>query len=220
MSTLRACVLKAADAVEASNEALGALDGVAGDGDHGITMTIGARSVRRRLAAMPEADGVALLTEVMLALSAIGGAIGPIYVAGLTRVIAELKAAGTDPPLTTPLLIRCAEGAENGVAALGKASPGDKTILDAIHPVVEALAAAETSALDFPTAIALAVVAARSGAESTAGMIATIGRASRLGERGRGSADPGATSFAIIIEALADGYFEAGRSRTSAEQRR
>jgi len=88
----------------------------------------------------------------------------------------------------------------------GKAKPGDKTVLDALHPLVGSLKASAAAGDDVATAVAAAAVAARRGAESTAVMIATIGRASRLGERSRGWADPGATSFAIIVEALASAF--------------
>lgn len=205
MSTFKACVLAAADAVEAAREDLGALDGIAGDGDHGITMTIGARNVRQRIAAAGDVSDLDLLRQVALGMGAVGGAIGPIYATGLLRIGAALKDRETWG-LTTADLRAAAEAAETGISTLGKASPGDKTILDALHPLVEALRAAEARGDDADVAVQAAAVAARQGAESTTTMIAAMGRASRLGERSRGFADPGATSFAIVVEALARVY--------------
>jgi dihydroxyacetone kinase-like protein len=85
---------------------------------------------------------------------------------------------------------------------LGHAKAGDKTILDALDPAVAALRRAGAAGLDLDDALSAAAAAARGGAESTAAMIASVGRASRLGERGRGLADPGASSFALIMEAI------------------
>ncbi len=199
MSELRGCILAAADAVEAAREELGALDSVAGDGDHGMTMAIAARNVRQKLEASPDASGADLLRQVALGVGSVGGAIGPIYATGLLKI----AALAPTPPVAVAQLRACAEAAEAGIAALGKAKPGDKTILDAVHPLIESLRASEVRGDDLSSAIAAAAAAARQGAASTAGMIATIGRASRLGERSRGGADPGATSFAIIVEAMA-----------------
>jgi dihydroxyacetone kinase len=108
-----------------------------------------------------------------------------------------------EPPTTVGQLRACGEAAEAGIVAPGKARPEDKTVLDAMHPLTQSLLASEVAGDDLATGVALAVQAARDGAASTAGMIATIGRASRLGERSRGWADPGATSFAIFVSAMA-----------------
>lgn len=205
-SVLRACVLAACDAVEGEREALGELDGIAGDGDHGMTMSIGARNVRARLAAAPDADGADLVKEVMLGMGSVGGAIGPIYATGLLKVLAELKTEGAAGRPIVAFLRDCAEAAEAAIGTLGKSKVGDKTILDALHPMAEALRAAAEDGADLADAIDAAARSARDGAEATSGMIATMGRASRLGERSRGFADPGATSFAVIVEALARAY--------------
>lgn len=202
MTSLRTCILAAADAVDAAREELGALDGIAGDGDHGMTMATAARNVRSKLAAAPDMDGVALLAPVALGVGSVGGAIGPIYATAILRIAATKPTA----PVTVAQLVACAEAAEAGITALGKAKPGDKTVIDALHPVVESLKASVADGDDVATAATAAAAAARRGAQSTAAMIATIGRASRLGERSRGWADPGATSFAIIVEALAAAF--------------
>ena len=158
--------------------------------------------VRSKLAAAPDTDGVALLAPVALGVGSVGGAIGPIYATAILRIAATKPTA----PVTVAQLVACAEAAEAGITALGKAKPGDKTVIAALHPVVESLKASVADGDDVATAATAAAAAARRGAESTAAMIATIGRASRLGERSRGWADPGATSFAIIVEALAAAF--------------
>ena len=89
------------------------------------------------------------------------------------------------------------------ITGIGHAKPGDKTILDALGPAVDALRNAYASDAGLDEALIAAAAAARKGAESTAAMIANVGRASRLGERSRGLPDPGASSFALIMGALA-----------------
>lgn len=200
---LRARVLAAADALEAARDELCRLDAAAGDGDHGVTMALAARAVRGRLAALPDADGADLVTQVALAMGSVGGAIGPLHAAGLLRVAAAIRAAGLSADgLTTAGLRAAGEAYQAAIVDLGRARSGDKTILDAVGPAVDALSSAEAAGSSLDEALALAARAADDGAQATAAMVATIGRASRLGERSRGTADPGATSFALIVAAL------------------
>jgi dihydroxyacetone kinase len=189
LTALRDCALAAASALEAARDELGRLDSAAGDGDHGMTMATAARAVRSALDAAPDAEGADLLTRLAAAAGSVGGASGPLYASGLLAMASALRSNPEAPPWML------AEAAERAMAALGRAKPGDKTILDALHPAVVALR--ETGDLD------RAAAAAREGALATAGMVATVGRASRLGERSRGVADPGATSLAVILEAAA-----------------
>ena len=184
---LRECILAACHAVEAARDELCRLDAAAGDGDHGVTMALAARAVRKALDDSPGASGADLVTKVAMALASVGGASGPVYASGALAIAATMRQGGD--------VLACAEAAERAITSLGHAKPGDKTILDALHPAVEALRAGGD--------LRAAAAAARAGAESTAQMVATVGRASRLGERSRGTADPGATSLAIIIEAMA-----------------
>jgi dihydroxyacetone kinase phosphoprotein-dependent L subunit len=199
---LRACVLAAADAVEAARDELGRLDTVAGDGDHGVTMTLAARAVRARLDADPDVAGGDLLAAIAPAVASVGGAIGPIYATALLRLAAVAR---TIPPgAAEPTVAQAREAAEAVQAAisqLGGARPGDKTVLDALAPVTERLRAAEVDGSSLAEALHAAVDAAALGAASTADMVAVVGRASRLGERSRGGQDPGATSVVLILEA-------------------
>jgi dihydroxyacetone kinase len=200
---LRACVTAAADAVEASRDELCRLDAGAGDGDHGVTMALAARAVRQAIAAAPDASSDELVTKLALAMGSVGGAIGPVYASALIAVGKTLRGMPGEP-LTVAQALDCGEAAETAIIGIGHAQPGDKTILDALHPAVGALRQAHTTGAGLDDALKAAAAAAREGAESTAAMMAHVGRASRLGERSRGLADPGASSFALIMGALAD----------------
>jgi dihydroxyacetone kinase-like protein len=201
---LRSAILRAADAVDAARPELGRLDGAAGDGDHGMTMSIAARNVRKRLDALPpDATAADIIRSVASAIGGVGGAIGPLHAAALTAMAAELGGAGGAAPAVGQLR-RLAETAEAAITSLGHASPGDKTVIDALHPVVEDLRASEASGRPLAAAIEAAAAAAEGGAAATADMIARIGRASRLGERSRGLPDAGATSLAIVVRSLAE----------------
>lgn len=202
MSLLLRAILAAADAVEAAREPLCALDAAAGDGDHGVTMAIGARNVRRQLETVPD-DPAQLLRRTALGMGAVGGAIGPIYARALLAAAAEVAGRSNGQAVSVSDIRRCADASASAVAAIGGAKAGDKTVLDALLPARDALAAAESSGASADAAIRAAVDAARTGAEATASMVATVGRAARLGERSRGQADAGATSLAIILDALA-----------------
>jgi dihydroxyacetone kinase len=198
---LRAAILAAADAIEAAREPLCALDATTGDGDHGVTMTIGARGVRRQLDRVAGEDALALVRAAAAGMGSAGGAIGPIYGRGLSAVADTIASAPDEDPLSVAR--RAAEAAAAAVSALGGAKAGDKTILDAMVPYAQALASAESRGSRLGEAAHEAAAAAREAADATASMEARIGRSSRFGERSIGTADPGATSFAIIVEALA-----------------
>lgn len=199
---LRAAILAAADAIDEARNELGALDGAAGDGDHGMTMSIGARNVRRRFAMLPDdASDADLVRAAATAMGGVGGAIGPLYAAALDAIAIELAAA-PDSWSTVARLCRAADAAEAALVRLGHAAVGDKTVLDALHPLVESLRASEAADRPIGESMEAAADAADAGVSGTAGMIARIGRASRLGERSRGQPDAGARSFAIIVRAM------------------
>ena len=208
--SLRACVLAAASAVEASRDELSRLDSAAGDGDHGVTMTLAARAVRKTLDDPAALTGEPLVTRLAMAVGSVGGAIGPIYATGLLAMAASMRARARAEPVdgqaTVEQLAAFASAAEAAIAALGGARPGDKTILDALDPAVSSLRRAAESGTPVAKALGDAARSAREGATASAAMVAAVGRASRLAERSRGSADPGATSLALILEAIAQAY--------------
>jgi dihydroxyacetone kinase len=198
-------VLAASDAVEAARDELCRLDAGAGDGDHGVTMALAARAVRQAVAASPDSSDEELVTRIALAMGSVGGACGPIYASGLLAIATTMRGR-PDGSLTVAEMVDFAAAAEGAISALGHARPGDKTILDALDPVVRALQEAQASRQSVGDALTAAAAAAREGTAATAGMIASAGRASRLGERSRGLADPGASSLALIMDALASTY--------------
>jgi phosphoenolpyruvate---glycerone phosphotransferase subunit DhaL len=202
---LKACALAAADAVEASRDELCRLDAGAGDGDHGVTMALAAQAVRQAVATSPDVSDQELVTKIALAMGSVGGACGPIYASGLLAIATTVRGR-PDGSLTVARMLDFAEAAEQAIAALGHARPGDKTILDALDPVVRALRDARESGQSVGEALIVAAAAAREGTAATAAMIASAGRASRLGERSRGLPDPGASSLAVIMDALATTY--------------
>lgn len=187
-----------AERLTAARHELCRLDGQIGDGDHGLAMAEGFTAAAQATAAL-NAD-TATLAEVFNAaakalLNAAGGSSGPLYATALMRGGKAAGARQSMPLAETPLLI--AAMAE-GIRARGQAAPHEKTMVDAWEP------AARAGAQSIPLADALAAMrdAAAEGAKSTEMMLATKGRAARLGERTLGHVDPGATSAAMIIEVL------------------
>ena len=206
-TALAAAIRAAADAVDAARAELGRLDGAAGDGDHGMTMSIAARNVRKRLdGASEDATPADLLRLASQAVAGVGGAIGPLYSGALAAMAAEIEASPAAAHGDVARLARAAAAAEGAIVSLGHAAPGDKTVIDALHPLVESLREAEARGVDVGAAVHAAAEAAEGGAASTADLVARVGRASRLGERSRGLPDAGATSFAIIVRALAEAH--------------
>ncbi len=204
-AALRQAILAAADAIDAARDELTRLDSIAGDGDHGLTMSHGARSVRQALEANPDADAASLLEKVAIAMGSVGGAIGPIYAMSLLDVAAVVRTAASDATALS-VLHRSAEAALTAIGGLGSAKEGDKTIIDALAPLARSLAESDASGQSLDAALARARDAARAGADGTAAMIARLGRAARLGEQSRGSPDAGATSFAILVEAAVGSF--------------
>ena len=203
-AALRASILAAADAIDAARSELGALDGAAGDGDHGMTMSIGARNVRRRLSTLPgDASPAEVVRAAASAMGGVGGAIGPLYAAALGAIATRIDASGGVLSDVADLR-RAAEAAEEAIVHLGHAAHGDKTVLDALHPLVESLRRSEVGDSSLDAVLQEAVDAADDGVAATTAMVARIGRASRLGERSRGQPDAGARSFAIIVRALTE----------------
>ncbi|MFE2283225.1 dihydroxyacetone kinase subunit DhaL [Streptomyces sp. NPDC059443] len=188
----RSWMAAAADAVEREADRLTELDSPIGDADHGHNMLRGFTAVRAALDADPPAAPGAVLQLVGRTLiSTVGGASGPLYGTLLRRTGKEL---GDAVEVSDEDLCRALDAGVRAVAALGGAAPGDKTMLDALVPGVAALA----------TSYGTARAAAEEGALATVPMRARKGRASYLGERSVGHQDPGATSSALLVAALAD----------------
>lgn len=187
-------------AVEANADALSALDAVGGDGDHGVSLTIGARAVQAALAAEPPATTGAALSKIgMTLVNSVGAAMGPIFGTAFMRAGTAANAAGALDGAAVAAILKAAV---EGVQVRGKAVAGDKTMLDALIPAAEAAQAAAAGGADAVAALRAACDAADSGARATSDMIAKRGRAAKLGERTRGHQDAGATSTALILRTV------------------
>jgi len=199
---LREVLLTAADEIIGAEAHLNALDAALGDGDHGITMRLGFEAVKSRLAGVDATAGFReLFAESGKAfMGATGGAIGIILGKSLIAAGAGLRDASQ---FGTAELNAMLAAMDNAISQAGKAKPGDKTILDAVHAANEAAAQAGQAGLELGQALDLAASAAEAAAQKTAEMVCRIGRASRLGERTLGHPDPGATSFSIILRSFA-----------------
>ncbi|MEU5716337.1 dihydroxyacetone kinase subunit DhaL [Streptomyces sp. NPDC020403] len=168
------------------------LDAAIGDADHGTNMQRGFTAVTAVLDREPPTTPGAVLTLAGRQLiSTVGGASGPLYGTLLRRAG---KALGTAPEVSAGQLAEALGDGVAAVAQLGGARSGDKTMLDALLPAVEALGTSAEAARD----------AALAGAEATVPLLARKGRASYLGERSIGHQDPGATSAALLVGALVE----------------
>jgi len=196
--------------------ALTALDQAIGDGDHGTNMDRGFTAIVALLDdGAPEGDGelgvagARLRTAGRTLISTVGGAAGPLYGTALMR--AGGAVAGADAALdTTAVLVAGLEAAIGGIEQLGKATTGEKTMLDALVPAAAAGREAVEQGAATPAVTAAIAAAAEAGAVATIPILATKGRASYLGERSIGHQDPGATSSALLLRALADVTAAAG----------
>lgn len=192
---------RAADSVAAQRERLTALDAAIGDGDHGANLHRGFMAVRAALEAKPPASPGALLSQVGSTLiSSVGGASGPLYGTVFRRLG---KALGDAETVGVPDLAAAFEAGLEGLTKLGGASLGDKTMVDAFAPAVDALRAAAADGASPGAAFNQAADVAEAGARATIPRRARKGRASYLGERSEGHEDPGAASAALLWRALA-----------------
>jgi phosphoenolpyruvate---glycerone phosphotransferase subunit DhaL len=186
-----------AEAMTEQRQELGRLDTAVGDGDHGTNMQRGMAKAVEKLEGDPPADPGAVLKAVAMTLvSTVGGAAGPLYGTLLLQMGNALAGAETVDQGT--FAAAWLAGVE-GVRSRGKAELGDKTMLDALAPAVDALRDAD----DLDAGLAAAVQGAREGMEATVALQARKGRASYLGERSIGHQDPGATSVTLLVAAAA-----------------
>jgi phosphoenolpyruvate---glycerone phosphotransferase subunit DhaL len=188
------------EVIEAQKAFLSELDGAIGDGDHGVNMAKCFREVKKKLSTNHGKDIESILKDVgMVVLNSVGGAMGALYGTFFLKLAQE--AAGKTE-LHPEDLLRMFQVAEKGILDIGKAKPGDKTLIDTLSPAVKSLEKAIREAKPLREALADFEEAARTGMESTRQMVAKMGRASRLGERTLGHQDAGATSCYFILQSL------------------
>jgi dihydroxyacetone kinase-like protein len=177
------------------------LDTAIGDGDHGTNMDRGMKKAVEKIDGMDGGDIGALLKGVGMALvSSVGGAAGPLYG---TLFLQMGSAAGDHEEVDLAGWTEMLEAGVQGVQARGKAEPGDKTMIDALVPALEALRAAADDGADLPDALRRSADAAAEGMRATIPLEARKGRASYLGPRSIGHQDPGATSSQLLLEVAA-----------------
>lgn len=181
---------------------LGEVDGLIGDGDHGMNMNKGFSVFESRFQdqEISFTEGLDELGTILL--NEIGGSMGPIY----GTIFMDMAEAGEDlEEITLESFTKMLEAGLEGLCGIVDARVGDKTLVDTLSPAVETLNKAIESGNTFADALADMKIAAEQGRDSTKDMVAKFGRSSRLGERSRGVLDAGATSCCIILNAMADG---------------
>lgn len=187
--------------IHAHRDHLCRLDGEIGDGDHGVTMDMGWSAAIKAVDALSEDASLTDVcnTAAKAFLNAVGASAGPLYATALMRGGQALKEAET---LDRDAMVAFLEAACEGIRQRGKAEVGDKTMLDAWVPAIDALKAAQQGGSDLASCLGAAAAGAEAGAEATKVMVARKGRASRLGDRSKGHVDPGAASAALFFRSV------------------
>jgi dihydroxyacetone kinase-like protein len=175
------------------------LDREIGDGDHGENMDRGFRNSVAKLEGGADSIQGVLKVVAQTLMATVGGAAGPLYGTAFLRAAKAVEGETLDSADVVALI----EAALGGITARGKATTGEKTMVDAWTPALEAAKAAAALGDDPAKVFRAAADAAAEGARSTVPMLATKGRASYLGERSIGHQDPGATSTAYLLDVAA-----------------
>ena len=193
-----------AEVMVAEREHLTKLDSAIGDADHGANMSRGFQAAVEKLSATPPGEPAAVFKSVgMTLLSKVGGAGGPLYGSFFMKLAEPVGGIEELGPEQWAAALRAGV---DGVRARGKADPGDKTMVDALLPAVEALETAVAEGASLADALERSAAAAEQGARATVPLVARKGRASYLGERSAGHQDPGATSSHLLLKAAAEAW--------------
>lgn len=198
-----------ADAIEREKDYLSELDRAVGDGDHGVSMSVGWQAIRERIG---EIDNRGECSEVFKAagmsfLNAVGASVGPLYATAFIRAAAAVQGK-TELDVTDIMNLLAA--AVNGIKERGKAEVGDKTMIDTWVPAIEAMKEAESKGQEPLFCLEAAVAGGKKGMEATTQMLSQKGRSSRLGSRSIGHQDPGATSGYLILLTFVQSLKEIG----------
>ena len=193
---------KCATVLETNKAYLTELDSPIGDADHGANIARGFATIVSKLTTVADKDiGQLLKMTGMTLMSAVGGASGLLYG---NFFLKAATVASNKTEVTASELVQLLEAGQDGVVQRGRAVVGDKTMIDAWTPAINALREAVNAGQALPTALTAAVAAAEAGMKSTIPLQARKGRASYLGERSIGHQDPGATSTHLILQVLLD----------------
>ena len=192
-------------AIQENKQYLSDIDGAIADGDHGINMNKGFSMTREALEKDPGDLSHGLLTLAKVLMMRIGGSMGPLY--GKTFKTMGKTLAGSEE-IDAELFSQALEGARESMRALSPAKVGDKTLVDALYPAIDAFSSSIESGSGFEEALKAMKKAAEEGRDATEDMVAKLGRSSRLGERSRGVIDAGAASCALLLGVMADTIVE------------
>lgn len=189
------------EAVQKNAQKLSDIDGAIGDGDHGVNMNKGFTLAAVEIATRPGnlSQGLSVISRTLM--NSIGGAMGPLY-GMFFRGLA--KGCEGKERIDAEVFETMLGAAETSLRSLTQAEVGDKTLMDAFVPAVGAYRRARAENRSFGEALEAMAEAAERGRDSTRDLVARIGRASRLGERSRGTQDAGATSCALLLRTMAD----------------
>jgi phosphoenolpyruvate---glycerone phosphotransferase subunit DhaL len=199
---IRAAILRVARALEAHKAHLTELDQAMGDGDLGITAGKMAAALNAYVADEPAAADVgAYVAQAGVAINrAASSSLGTLLATAAMRAGKEVRGL---EEVAAADLARMLTAADAGIQERGKAKPGDKTIIDVLHPAAAAFAAAVEEGLDLPAAAGRMLDAARAGRDAVTPLRSRVGRASWVGERTEGLVDPGCEAGVVILEAIA-----------------
>jgi dihydroxyacetone kinase-like protein len=196
-------ILSAMADVIAKNKAyLSEIDGLVGDGDHGVNMHKGFSRFAEGIEgknAVGFSEGLDALANILL--TEIGGSMGPIYG---TIFMSMAEACGSSEDIDAPKFLSMLEKARDDLYDIVQARPGDKTLVDALVPAIDAFAASSAGGGSFSGALDAMKAAAERGRDSTTGMIAKYGRSRALGERSRGVTDAGSASCCMLLSVMGD----------------
>lgn len=198
-------LLSMVKAIQDNKAYLGEVDGLIGDGDHGMNMNKGFTVFGQRIAdkAVSFTEGLDELGTILM--TEIGGSMGPIY----GTIFMDMAESGEDlKEISLGDFAGMLEAGLNGLYGIVDAKVGDKTLVDTLCPSVESLKVSAAAGKDFKEALKDMGKAAEDGMNSTKNLVAKFGRSSRLGERSRGVLDAGSVSCRIILQAMADGISE------------
>lgn len=203
-----------ASTIEDHKEYLCELDRKLGDGDHGVTMSIGWQAVKEKIESDLIQEDDCSKISIMVGktfLNAVGSSVGPLYATGFMRGAKEIKNKSS---INDQDMIAYWVAFGKGIKERGQAEVGDKTMIDTIDPFVKALEQKFEVSHDFLSTFTYAVNEAKKGMESTKDMMSKRGRSSRLGNRSIGSQDPGATSAYLILNSFLE-FLKGSSSKAS-----
>jgi len=191
--------------IQQNKQYLSDIDGLIGDGDHGINMNKGFTLCREELDKNPGDLSYGLQVLAKILMMKIGGSMGPLY--GKFFKAMGLAFEGKEE-IGINEMGEALQAAVDAIASVSPAKIGDKTLIDTLVPALAAFKKAQIEGNSFDGALEAMKNAALEGRDSTIDMVARLGRASRLGERSRGVPDAGATSCCLILETIADGAIQ------------